>query len=180
MVSFFRKFLGGTPRTAPFDHQAQARQALESLPPCTQYVVIASSKYSGKYRCEVTVAAADIAPFMKNVAASTFGGSKQSQVARTALPVWLANASFNDGKTSYLPRMFADELDFYVLNFIKEGIATVFCNDCGLSIDEVQTSIRNRQVTGSWSEWTDSWKCQAGHVLYTEDQEMHILRRREP
>lgn len=180
MVGFFRKLLGGEPPSPPFDRDAQATQLLSALPPCTQYVVVASDKYSGKYKCEVTVNATDIAPFVKSLADSTFGGSRESQVARAAMPLWLSRASPNDGKTSYLPASFAEVTDAYVLNFIKDGIADIYCHECRKSIADIKSATRNRKVTGPWSEWTDAWRCQAGHLLYTEDHELHILRRREP
>lgn len=180
MVGFFRKLLGGEPPPPPFDREAQATQLLAALPPCTEYVVVASDRYSGKYRCEVTVRAKDIAPFVKRLAESTIGGSRDSQVARVAMPRWLKDASPNDGKTSYPSAAFAEITDVYVLNFIKDGIADVFCKECDRSIAEIEPATRNHKVTGPWSEWTDSWRCPAGHLLYTEDHEIHILRRREP
>ena len=179
MIGFFRKLLGGEP-PPPFDRDAQVTQLLAALPPCTQYVVVASDKYSGKYRCEVTVSATDIETFVKSLAESTFGGSRESQIARAAMPRWLKSASPNDGKTSYLPASFAEVIDAYVLNFIKDGISDIHCKECGRSTADIEPATRNHKVTGPWSEWTDAWRCQAGHLLYTEDHEIHILRRREP
>ena len=180
MVGFFRRILGGQPPSPPFDREAQATLLLASLPHCTQYVVVASDKYSGKYRCEVTVSATDIAPFVKSLAESTFGGSRESQVARTAMPRWLSRASPNDGKTSYLPTSFAGITDAYVLNFIRDGVADVYCKECRGNIADIKSDTRNRKVTGPWSEWTNEWRCKSGYLQYTEDHEMHILRRREP
>ena len=86
----------------------------------------------------------------------------------------------DDGKTSYLPASFAEVIDAYVLNFIKDGISDIHCKECGRSTADIEPATRNHKVTGPWSEWTDAWRCQAGHLLYTEDHEIHILRRREP
>lgn len=179
MVGFFRKLLGGEPRNPAFDCEAQAAQMLSALPPCTQYVVVASDKYSDKYNCEVTVNAADIAPFVQTIAKSTSGGSRESQVARAAMPRWLSKASPNDGKTSYLPASFAEVTDAFVLNFITDGIAGIYCNECRKSIVDIQSATSNRKVTGPWSQWTDEWRCQAGHLLYQEDHEVHFIRRRD-
>ena len=179
MAGFLRKILGG--KSSPtFYLDAQARQLLAVLPACTQYVVAASDRYSGEYRCEVTVAAMDIAPFVSRLSKSTFGGSRESQVARAAMPQWLELASHTDGNTSYLPLAFAKVIDSYILNFIKEGIADIYCKECQERIGPFQSTTRNLRVTGPWSEWTDAWHCEHGHLLYTEDHELHILRRREP
>jgi hypothetical protein len=178
VLGFFQKLLSGKPPSPPTCSVAQATQVLDSLPPCTQYVVVASEKYSGKYRCEVTVTASDIAPFIKNLCDSTFGGTKESQLARFAMPRWLGRASLNDGKISYLPASFVEIADPYVLNFIKDGIADVYCKECGKSVVDIKSATRHRKVTGPWSEWTDAWRCQAGHLLYTEDHEIHIMRSR--
>lgn len=180
MVGFFRKLLGGETTPPPFDRDAEAQKLLVLLPLCAQYVVVASDRYFGKYKCEVTVPAAQLVAFVSHLTQSTFGGSRESQVARVAMPKWLARASFNDGKTSYLSPAFVDVIDSYVLNFIKEDIADVYCKECGKTIGTIDSSTRNRIVTGPWSEWTDAWYCQSGHLLYTEDHEMHILRRHAP
>lgn len=177
MVGFFKKLLGGAP-LPPFDKDAEAIKLLAVLPPCAQYVVVASDRYSGKYKCEVTIPAAQLGPFVSHLTQSTFGGSQESQVARIAMPKWLASASSNDGKTSYLSSAFIDIIDSYILNFIKKDIADVYCKECGKAIGTIDSSTRNRRVSGPWSEWTDAWHCQMGHLLYTEDHEIHILRSR--
>lgn len=180
MIGLFRKLFGGDQASPPFDRAAQAMQFVAALPPCTQYIVVASDKYSGQYRCEVTVSAMDIAPFVKSLACATSGGSWESQIARIAMPIWLNQASRNDGKTSYLPASFVEVVEAYVLNFINDGIASIYCKECGRNTTDIESTTRNHKTTGPWSEWTEAWRCQAGHLLYTADHEIHILRRAEP
>lgn len=97
MAGFFRRIFGSTESTPPFDPEREAARLLASLPPCTKKVVVASPRYSGKYRCEVIVDAARLAPFVERLCQSTLGGSQQSQVGRTAFPNWLRGAPENLG-----------------------------------------------------------------------------------
>jgi hypothetical protein len=168
------------PPSPPFDLEAETMKLLAVLSPCAQYVVVASDRYSGKFKCEVTVPAVQLAPFVNHLTQTTLGGSRESQVARVAMPRWLAKASVNDGKTTYLSPAFVDIIESYVLNFIKDDIADVYCKECRKIINTVDLSTRNRRGSGPWSEWTDAWHCQNGHLLYTEDHELHMMRRREP
>jgi len=183
VLGFFRKLLGlepppPSPWPPPFDCEGEAVQLLATLPPCAQYVVVASDKYSGAYKCEVTVAAAYLAPFMSDRTQWSSGGTRESQVARAALPRWLQNASTTDEKTSYLPPSFVKEIDDWVLNFIRDGIADVYCKECQKSIKNIESATRNQKATGPWREWTAEWRCQSGHLLYTEDHEMRLFPRR--
>ena len=179
MANFLRRLLGGDPPSPPFDVESEVSKLLAALPPCAARVVVASPRYSGGYRCEVTVAAKDLAPFVEGLAKSTFGGSRQSQVGRAAFPRWLRSAGTVGTSTSYLPSSFVDVVSSYVLNFVNDGSATVYCPDCKTPV-QINQQTRNHQVSGPWSEWTDGWHCQRGHLLYAEDHELHILRRREP
>jgi hypothetical protein len=176
MAGFFRKMFGATSQAPSFDPENEAAKLLAILPPCSQNVVVASDRYSGKYRCEVSVPASHLMPFVEKLVSSTIGGSQESRVARIALPRWLRSASTDDGKSSYLPPQFVDILDVYVLNFIMNGVADIYCKDCGKKIDYINQNDRNQQGGGPWSEWTSSWRCPEGHLLYTEDHELHILR----
>lgn len=177
-MGIFGKMFGTTP--PPFDPQLAASSLISALPPCTQHVVVASHRYSGSYRCEVTVPAEYLASFARRHAERTIGGSRESEAARVAMPTWLSRAS-RDGKSSYMPLPFVQILDAYVLNFIKDGVAAVYCNDCGGVVREFQEQSRNESRAGPWSEWTSSWHCPRGHLLYTEDHEVHfVYARREP
>lgn len=176
-MGIFGKLFGNSP--PPFDRDAAITALLSTLPPCTQHVVVASHRYSGNYRCEVTVPAEYLADFARRHAERTIGGSRESEVARVAMPIWLTRAS-RDDKSSYMPQPFVKNVDAYVLNFIKDGSASVHCNDCGAVVREFQEQTRNESRAGPWSEWTSSWRCPHGHLLYTEDHEVHfVYARRE-
>ena len=54
MAGFFRRIFGSTEPTRQFDAEREADRLLANLPPCTQRVVVASPRYSGKWRCEVS------------------------------------------------------------------------------------------------------------------------------
>ncbi len=176
MIGFLNRLFGGGPL---FDLDGETSKLLASLPPCSEHVIVASDRYSQKYRCEVQVPTSKLEPFVRHLTESTFGGSKESQVARKAMPRWLQAASLTDSKASYLPTAFVDILDAYVLNFIRDGIATVTCKECGCAITDIDEEAENRKVSGSWSEWTSRWHCPKGHLLYTEDHDVHIFRRIE-
>ena len=176
MASFFRRLLGGAEPVPLFDAERDASAFLATLPPCSQYVVIASPRYSGNYRGEVIGEAAAMLSFVERLTASTMGGSETSQMARKALPQWLRAASKDDGRTSYMPAPFVATLDSYVMNCILYGRARVHCPECGGEVDHVDQQQRNEKTLGPWSEWTDSWRCPRGHLLYTEDQEIHFVR----
>lgn len=176
-MGIFGKFFGHL--KPPFDAQAEAGKLLATLPPCSQNVVIASDRYSGSYRCEVTMPADRLAFFVCQLSECTIGGSPESQVVRAAMPLWLERSS-RDGKSSYMPQNFVQNVDVYVLNFISDGSAVVYCNDCGAVIREFQEETRNESMAGPRSEWTSSWQCPSGHLLYTEDHEIRfIYARRE-
>ena len=177
-VGFFANLFGKS--SPPFDAQAEAVKLLDVLPPCSQNVVVASPRYSGNYRCEVSVPAHRLTVFVRRLGESTFGGSQESQVVRAAMPLWLERASL-DGKTSYMPQDFFENINAYVLNFIKDGNAVIYCNDCGTVIRDLKEQTRNESRSGPQSEWTSSWRCPSGHLLYTEDHEVRfIYARREP
>ena len=177
-MGFFANLFGKS--SPPFDAQAEAAKLLDVLPPCSQSVVVASPRYSGNYRCEVSVPALRLTVFVRRLGESTFGGSQESQVVRAAMPLWLERASL-DGKTSYMPQDFFENINAYVLNFIKDGNAEIYCNDCGTVIRDLKEQTRNESRSGPQSEWTSSWRCPSGHLLYTEDHEVRfIYARREP
>jgi hypothetical protein len=179
MASFFRRILGWTkPAPPPFNLEREVAELLATLPPCGARVVVASPRYSGNYRCEVTVTALTLAPFVAKLSRSTFGGTRQSQIGRAVFPRWLSDAPREGSNTSYLPPLFVQQIASYVGNLVEDGSANVYCPDCRRFVDDVEMQSRNREVRGPWSEWTEGWRCPEGHILYTKDQEVHILRSR--
>ena len=172
-MGLFRKLFERQPR---FDPAEGARVLLASLPPCTEHVVVGSPRYSGNYRCEVTVSSTFLAEKTRRDAESTFGGSSEQKIARIAMPMWLERASHPDGRTCYMPPSFVENIDVWVANFVRDGVARVYCPDCGAFVSDLEKSTRNQRTAGPWSEWTSSWRCRNGHLLYAEDHEVHILR----
>lgn len=162
------------------DLEAEADALLRRLQPCAPQIVVASPRYSGNYRCEVIVETSRLAPFVEHLVSGTVGGNRKSKIARLAFPKWLRSQATTDTATSYLPAGFVDVISAYPLNFVMDGTASVYCPDCDDIVDKVNTSVRNRQQAGPWSEWTSGWCCPLGHLLYVEDHELHILRRSEP
>lgn len=179
MAGFLGRLFGGAETAHPFDADREAAGMLAALAPCSQYVVVASSRYSSNYRCEVIASVAALRPLVEQLVARSSGGPRPSQVARRAMPQWLRAADTADGKTSYMPPPFVGVVDVYVLDFVMNGTAIVRCNECERVVDHIDRQERNANTTGPWSEWTASWKCPQGHLLYTEDHELHIVRSRE-
>jgi hypothetical protein len=169
MAGIFKKFFHRDP---PFDEKAEAKRLLQTLPVCSSHVVIASPKYSEYYRCEVVMPARALVSFADRTRESTFGGSYASRTAREALPEWLLAASPMDARTSYMPVEFAEVVRSYVLDFIHDGTASVYCQDCKSFIEKIIETQSNPKAYGPriepTSEYTASWECPAGHRLYQE------------
>lgn len=131
MASFFRKlFSTEPPPPPPFDLEREVSACLQALPPCTPRVVIASPKYSGNFRAEVMVAAESLAEFVERLNTATSGGTRASKVGRTAFPRWLRKVARTGMNASYIPPNFVEVVSSYVLNFVRDGTATVYCPDC--------------------------------------------------
>ena len=181
MSNFFSKLFSNKPAPIPpFDLNRAIAACIHDLPPCAPRVVIASPKYSGNYRAEVIVDSKHLAEFVEHLNSATSGGNIESQVNRTAFPIWLKKANASGTNTSYIPLKFVAVIRDYVLNFVSEGTASVFCPDCQTVVERIDRKTRNDERTGPWSEWTEGWRCPSGHLLYTEDHEIHIQRRRTP
>ena len=181
MTNFFSKFFSIKPAPPPaFDLKLAIAECIHDLPPCAPSVVIASPKYSGNYRAEVIVDSKHLADFIEHLNSATSGGNIESQVNRAAFPIWLRKANNSGKNNSYIPLKFVKIIHDHVLNFVTDGTASVFCPDCQTVVKKIVRENRNDKRTSPWSEWTEGWRCPSGHVLYTEDHEIHILRRRAP
>jgi hypothetical protein len=126
------------------------------------------------------MAAKDLRAFAENARESTFGGTHASRVAREALPEWLRNAVDTD-TTCYMPSEFAAVVEAYVLNFIHDGSARVFCPDCMSIVSDMVESKSNERGYGPriepTSEFTSTWKCPAGHHLYEQHHKIRFHMR---
>jgi len=119
MIGFIHRLLGGGTPSLDFDLDKEVGKFISSLPQCSQHVVVASDRYFQKYHCEVFVPAVKLAPFVRSLSDSTLCGSRESEVALKAMPQWLDGASNTDGNAIYLPNLFVEIVDTYVLNFIN-------------------------------------------------------------
>ncbi len=155
----------------------RAEEFLVSIPPASDFVLVASPKYSGKYRCEVVVRSRYALAQAQELRASTFGGEAEEMLMRHALPMWLERARPDVQSPSAMPRAFQALLDPWVGDFIERGEASVFCLACKKTIDSVQEGMRNERSAGNRGEWTSSWRCPTGHDLYAEDHDVRLFRR---
>jgi hypothetical protein len=176
-VGFFSKLFGSS-KPKDFDVQSESVNFLKELPPCTDFVVIASPRYSGSYRAEVIAESRTVAAFLESISNSSFGGSHSVQVARVAMPIWLRSGEKHSGSGySYLPKSFFNRVAIYVQDFVSRGEAVVHCPDCNSVVSGVNISRRNEQRNVLHSEWTTEWRCPKNHLLYTEDHEIEWMRR---
>jgi len=152
-MGIFRKLFGTS--APPFDPDLAAASLVNSLPRARS---MSSSLHTGT---RGTIGVGSLSPaeyladFARRYAERTIGGSHESEAARVAMPTWLSRAS-RDGKSSYMPLPFVQNVDAYVLKFIKDGAASVYCNDCGAVVREFQEQSRNVSRAGPWSEWTSA------------------------
>lgn len=176
MGIFSRLF--GSKNRSDFDAQEEADKLLKELPPCTDFVVIASPRYSSAYRAEVIADAGTLADFLEKISGSSFGGSHSDQVARVAMPIWLRAGEKQSGSGfSYLPTSFFNRLAIYVEDFVSRGEAVVHCPNCNAVVSGVKMNRLNSQSTALHSEWTSEWRCPENHLLYKEDHEILWMRR---
>lgn len=150
---------------------------LKTVQPCSDFVLVASPKYSGKYRCEVVVRRTNLLPHAIQVRDSTFGGDVNDEVARIAFPIWLDRIDTTVTSPTPLIPQFFDLVDQYVPNFISKHQASVFCLDCKQTVTQVRTEVRNEEASGEHGEWTSSWRCPVGHNLYSEDHKTRLILR---
>lgn len=160
------------------DIEKAVGEYLLKLPRCNRNVVIVSPKYGEThYTCEIVVAADDLVPWAEHHA-DTWSSNQEEQAARKALPIWLHGAKSEDNSASYVPHFMYEVLRPYVLNFVNDDIAHIYCLECQSFVSYVQMEKLNEKREGGWSWWTDVWRCHKGHQLYYEEHELHMLLRR--
>lgn len=173
MASFFANLFSGKQPEPAFNLGQSASNFISQLSQCTASVVIASPQYASQYKCEVIVATTKLAPFVSSVCQATSGGNRDQQIARTAFPVWLRNANLEIRRSCYLPIGFTEIVNPYILNFVTDGAAHIFCVECDSVVTNVTMNKSNESHSGPYSNWSDEWLCPKGHHLYSEDQEIH-------
>jgi hypothetical protein len=169
MFGLFKK-----PAPPPFDEDAEAFRLLQATPRATAFVVIGSPRYSQVFKGEVIAPISVVERKVNEVFGSTFGGSKERRVARKAFPLWLANADRASKALSYLPSPFVSTIDAYVNEFVVGGDAQVFCPHCRAPAEQVEILKSDESSSKVHKEWTEEWRCQAGHSLYREQHEMRF------
>jgi len=161
-----------------FGMEPAVEEYLLKLPRCNKDVVIASPEYGeSQYSCEIVVAAAALLPWAEQHAETVWGTDQEEQAARRALPRWLRGALMEEDSASYVPHGMYEVMRPYVLDFVTERSARVYCLECHSVVADVQMERLDDECSGGWSCWTEVWSCPVGHNLYHERHEMHILRR---
>lgn len=156
---------------------SRAEDFVAGIQPASDFVLVASPRYSGKYRCEVVVRSRNALAQAEKSRDSTFGGDPAQVLMRHALPIWLERTKQEEKSPSIMPLPFQALLDPWIGNFIERGEASVFCLDCNQTVNSIRTGMRNEHSAGNRGEWTSSWRCPSGHNLYAEDHEVRLLLR---
>lgn len=158
-----------------FDMEKAAGEYLLKLPRCKRNVVIVSPKYGeAHYTCEIVVAAEDLLTWAEHHAGAVWSSDQEEQAARKALPIWLRGANSAENSSSYVSHFMYKVLRPYVLNFVNDGSANIYCLECQSFVAGVQMKKLNEKSAGNWSWWTDIWTCPGGHQLYYEEHELEV------
>lgn len=174
-MSFISKFFKRKVEP-PFDIEKAVGDYLLKLPLCSKNVVIVSPAYGEEhYSCEIIMAATDLLPWAEAHASAVWGSVREEQAARKALPLWLQAANIDDSK-SYIPHFMYKVLRPYVLNFVKDGTAEIYCPECQSLVSDIVMNKLDETRAAGWSWWTDVWTCPKGHQLYFEKHDMHVHR----
>lgn len=161
----------------PFDIEKVVREYLLKLPQCSKDVVIVSPTYGEEcYSCEIIVATKDLYPWAEHHANSVWCSDREEQAARKTLPLWLQAANVDDDSKSYIPHFMYRALRPYVLNFVKNETAKIFCPTCQSFVGDIEMQKLDETRAAGWSWWTDVWACPNGHQLYFEKHEMYVHR----
>ncbi len=136
-MSIIRQFfnIGKEPE---FDIKKRVDEYLLKLPQCSRSVVVVCQKYQEThYRCEIEVAAEKLLPWAVNHSYTVSSTHLEEQAARIALPVWLSRKNSQENSSSYIPFLMHKVLRPYVLDFISDGIADVYCIECKSYVTDI-------------------------------------------
>jgi len=150
---------------------------LETLPPCHQFVLVASPELGeGEYSCGVVLSAHELLAWYRKEAEMTTIYSWDAKVRRRAMPLWLGQARANDGQVTDLPRSAFRDVRGFIADWVEAGQAHVWCYHCESWVDEVIMSKTDESHLGRLgSSWTELWYCTEGHKMHESRQEIRWI-----
>jgi len=177
-MNFISKLFGKKPEPE-LDLEKAVGKYLLNLPRCHKNIVIVSPEYDKTHHtCEIIMSAETLLPWAEQHADAVWSTDQEVQAARNALPIWLRGFDTSTNTTSYVPHFIYKVLEPYILKFVNDGTAKIFCLECQSYITDVHMDKLDEKNIGGYSQWKDVWKCPQGHMLYQEEHEMHISTRR--
>ena len=155
------------------------QEHLEKLPRCEGQILVATSEDQEEgFFCDVTVPARVLLAWAREDAEKTVIQNVSAQAAREALPIWLANSTFDTRKVSRLPGGHFGLVEERINDWVTDGTATVYCPECGHEVQDVAIRKANEVQAGrAYFWWTDIWSCPRGHLLRQKDQEIRFILR---
>lgn len=180
-MSLLKGLFGKLRSTPAFNHAEQVQKYVDALPPCAQYVVIASPKYGDEhYKCDVTVHVERLLAWAAEHAQNVFSGDDYNQAAREALPIWLSRADKQRKAASFMSAPLANVVRDYVSNFIDKADTHVFCPECRGYEQNIRKADFDHKANGNWRSWTSEWHCQNNHLLYRQHHKIRYFFNPEP
>jgi len=160
--------------------EADTRTYLSTLPTCHQFVIIAAPEFGeGEYDCGIIVPASKLVALYCEEVEQTTISSWASKVLRRALPLWLEQASTNDGEVVSLPKEAFRDILGSIASWVKAEKAQVWCCSCENWVSDIaMTKEDEGQIGNLLFAWTDLWYCNNGHKLYEDTQEIRRFFRK--
>jgi len=176
-MEFIKKLFRKELEIEPSVEEFVGKYLLE-LPPCAKYVLVSNPRYGEThYTCEIYIEAKKLLPWSENHSINTCSLDHRTQGARMALPIWLRGANDNHNAVSQIPYGMYEVLRPYILNFINDGIAKIYCLECKSYESNIEMVNDSIMQTRGYSHWIDNWSCSKGHKLYHQEHEMHLSYR---
>jgi len=153
---------------------------LSALLPCHQFVLIAAPEFEEcEYDCGIIVPASKLLALYREEVEQTTLCSWDGKVMRRALPLWLAQASINDGEVTSLPRDAFRDIRGSISDWVKADRVHVWCYFCGNWVTGIAITKKDESQIGNFSyAWTDLWHCSKGHKLHDSRQELRRFFRK--
>lgn len=172
-----RLFRRDDPPLPTYDVEKAVGAYLLKLPRCSSLIIAVSPKYGDQHhRGELILDVVALLPWAEHHAESVLSSDKEEQAAIRALPLWLRGAALDDSHITYVPHSFAQILRPYAEDFIVKHIGMMACPDCRRVVKNVTMKKLNEHSAGAvLHSWTDEWLCPEGHLLYRQDQQIHMV-----